>query len=305
MEIFGQPIPEGYAIYNRRLSNHRKYGEKIHLGNDRHRYPHYIRFQHDYADHAHYVSALRRDSGTPATPWGWALEAMPYLGALPAPAEVNDHDLSLFAPNNAEEEAINIALYAIDDHGLVADVDRFRGLAEAQTRLRAEQEALDKKLATWRDQWGPVRSRLINARARSRVHPYLENEAPVPLPYDERPRELRHAHLTVSEALGRFREEGVRWLPRPWYHDEDYTHTTEASVLRPPSCYYCTSPYHIGYDCLRPHARCDERACCVVPRHHKSYTSGAPTGGCPHQDVHIHDDPSDEYWTYDSSDGES
>jgi hypothetical protein len=81
--------PEDYMIYDRRLENHVKYGEKIHLPTGNYKYPHYIHFDHDYVDHRHHVFATHKD--VEGMPYSWTLEATPFMGPKPSPL-ITDSD---------------------------------------------------------------------------------------------------------------------------------------------------------------------------------------------------------------------
>jgi hypothetical protein len=122
--------PDDYAIYNRRLENHVKYSEKIHLPSGEHKYPHYICFDHDYVDHRHHVFATRKD--VEGTPYGWTLEAAPFMGPRPSPLITDSEHLTPFTNSYHFKKEVDIALYAIDDPGLIADVDRHRALEEEE-----------------------------------------------------------------------------------------------------------------------------------------------------------------------------
>jgi hypothetical protein len=84
--------PEDYMIYNRRLENHVKYGEKIYLPTREYKYPHYIRFDHDYVDHHHHVFATRKD--VEGMPYSWTLEATPFMGPQPSPLITDSEHLA-------------------------------------------------------------------------------------------------------------------------------------------------------------------------------------------------------------------
>ncbi|KAF8260025.1 hypothetical protein EI94DRAFT_1812268 [Lactarius quietus] len=275
-----QSIPPHYDVYDRRLPNHRRYGQHIHLGEGLRHYPHFIRFSHDYCDHQHYVHALRRDADPNSCAYGWVLEAAPIPDNVPIPATINNDDLSILHPHHSDFDSVNMALYAIDDRGLIADIDRYRGLEETHQVLLEEQKALDRKFASWRDRWGPVRTRLIRAHARARLHPYLEDEINIPLPQDERPAHLHTPEFTITRANELYRDEGVAWLPRPWYHYPDASSTIPTSLFQAERCFYCLFTFH------EP-----------LPTMHAAYG-----GRCPHQNIHIHDDMNEEY--QDAEDGE-
>jgi hypothetical protein len=70
--------PYDDMIYDCHLENHVRYGKKIHLPTSDYKYPHYICFDHDYVDHHHHIFATRK--GMEGMPYGWTLEAAPFMG---------------------------------------------------------------------------------------------------------------------------------------------------------------------------------------------------------------------------------
>ena len=276
--------PENYVVLNHRFPNHRLYAEKVRLPNGLWRYPHYIRFSHDYNTHQHYVLGKCSGDDPNVSPYGWPLYAAPFTGPLP-PAPVEDTDLSIFNPDTTMSLAVDIALHGLDDRGIVGDVDHFRDLATQHKALKEEQHKLDNKFAEWRHKWGPVRSRLIHSRAHTRLHPYMDklsHEHVIPLPGDDRP--YREGNLTPLEAYTAYHGESPpRWLPLPWYWEE-----RSSPEQRKDWCTYCHSHYHSLNNCPNPHRYCTNRLSCNVPSTHTFYL-----GGCPYALEHIHDDESD------------
>jgi hypothetical protein len=133
--------PEGYAIYNWRLENHIKYSEKIHLPTGNYKYPHYIRFDHDYVDHHHHVFATHKD--VEGMPYGWTSEAAPFMGPKPSPLTTDSNHLTPFTNAYHFKKEVDIALYAIDDPGLIADVNRHRALEEEERQLAHHRRELE------------------------------------------------------------------------------------------------------------------------------------------------------------------
>jgi hypothetical protein len=86
--------PDDYMIYDQHLENHIKYGKKIHLPTSDYKYPHYICFNHDYVDHHHHVFATCKD--VEGMPYGWTLEAAPFMGPRPSPLIADSGHLSPF-----------------------------------------------------------------------------------------------------------------------------------------------------------------------------------------------------------------
>ncbi|KAF8262987.1 hypothetical protein EI94DRAFT_1807943 [Lactarius quietus] len=228
-----QFVPPHFDIYECRLPNHHRYGQRIHLGEGLCRYPHFICFSHDYREHQHYVHARRRDADPTSCAYGWVLEAAPIPDEVPTPITIDDNDLSILHPHHSDFDSVNMALYAIDDRGLIADVDHHRGLEETHQVLLEEQKALDRKFSSWCDKWGAVRTRLIKARTRTHLHPYLEDEIKIPHPQDERPAHLRTPKFTITGANKLYWDEGVAWLPCPWYHYPDSLSTIPNTLFQP------------------------------------------------------------------------
>ena len=89
--------PEGFIMYNQRLENHIKYGDKLTLEDGTQGYPHYIRFDHDYVDHCHYVHTCRHSLD--GTPYRWPPTATPFMGPHPSPLITNSMNLTPFTCN--------------------------------------------------------------------------------------------------------------------------------------------------------------------------------------------------------------
>jgi hypothetical protein len=122
--------PDDYAIYDCHLENHVKYGEKIHLPTGDYKYPHYICFDHDYVDHCHHVFATRKDME--GMPYRWTLEVAPVVGPQPSPLIADSDHLAPFTNAYHFKKEVDIALYALDDPSLIADVGRHRTLEEEE-----------------------------------------------------------------------------------------------------------------------------------------------------------------------------
>ena len=227
----------------------------------------------------------RRCEGHPDTiPWGWTLEVAPFVGPT---ADVDDSDLSLFHPDTAEHHEVDVSLYAINDLGLTADVDYFRHLKMEEALLLTRQQQLEKEERACRDRISATRQRLVAAKARSRVHPYVAENAPVPhpdLPHLRRQRypnsDLDHGWITIRDTLGREELGMQRWLPLPVLYD-DLQGSTAVRWVHLPKCFYCHSVFHEPRQCLRPHALCSYRQSCLVPNNHSAYL-----GGCPYNHLH-------------------
>jgi hypothetical protein len=98
--------------------------------------------------------------------------------------------------------------------------------------LQARQRQLDRDLSQWRSQMGPLCQCLYRAQAKSRLHPYLERQAPIPAP----PSYLLANHLnpflshtiSMDKALA-LDPPGVYRSDRPWYHERFAVSYTFAS----------------------------------------------------------------------------
>ena len=187
----------------------------------------------------------------------------------------------------------------------MADVDRFRGYEEEEVHLIEHQQRLDHDKLMWGLRMGPVCERLIKAKARSHLQPYL-------IDHNARIFEPNHAishptdwpveagvvsqTISIQDAL-QLTEEGHCWLPRPWYHDEAGPGSITMRHLMVSRCVYCSSKDHTITYCPNPHHLCDSRLSCIVPSYHHNFGIG-----CPHTRYHyldMGDDtlvvPDDEY----------
>ena len=108
-------------MYNRRLENHIKYGNKLTLEDGTQGYPHYIRFNHDYVNHHHYIHVCHHNLD--GIPYGWPLMATPFMGPHPSPLITNSINLTTFTRNYLFHQEVDIALSAIDNHSLITDVN--------------------------------------------------------------------------------------------------------------------------------------------------------------------------------------
>src|SRR6202012_1839951 len=163
-------LPRGYELYNPNLLNHSKYVSTLHLRPEEDVYPRAVHFQHDYVQHSHYVIGTHPDSIPTNTPYRWMLKATPH--PEPSIEGVDETDHSVFRNNHPDYDHVDIGLYGLDDHGLVADVDHHRGLVKEEKDLDERQKVLNKDRRIWRERMGPVHARLTQAKARTRLHPY-------------------------------------------------------------------------------------------------------------------------------------
>ena len=273
-----------------------KYGQKIIIDQEDIVDPDAIKFEHNYVDHQHYVMAVTRRATPPTDPYGWPLNAAEFVG--PSVEHVEETDLTVFGPNHADQDLVDISLYNINDFRLVADVDRFRGYEEEQVNLIERQQRLDRDKLMWGLRMGPVRERLIKAKACSHLHPYLadpdarifEPNPTISHPADW-PVEMGMVSQTISiqDAL-QLTEEGHHWLPRPWYHDEAGPGSTTMRHLMVSRCVYCSSRDHSITYCPDPHKLCDSRLSCIIPSYHRNFGVG-----CPHTRYHYLDMGDEEF----------
>ena len=205
--------PDGYTIYDHTIANHVNYGAKIRLPDDRQVWPHYIHFDHDFVDHKHYVMGRRDKTSLYTDTVGWTLEAAPFVG--PALAYPDNTNLKPFAFAHSSSDAIDLALGALDDPGLLVDVDRHRTLLAKEAALCVREKELTKAWFHWRNDLTPVRQQLIAAQARTCLHPYIANQ--VPLPSNEHHPE----GITIVDALLLHHCIPHFHLPMPWLAGEE------------------------------------------------------------------------------------
>src|SRR6201996_4901121 len=136
----------------------------------------------------------------------------------PAPkgSELPDNSaLVPFTVTHPDAMAVDLSLGGLDDPGVLADVDRHRVLITEEATLRRHEAELQKDWFKWRNKVGPVHNRLIAAKARARLHPYLTNQ--IPLPIDEH----RPEAITVTDALLLNNRLPQFHLPMPWLAGEE------------------------------------------------------------------------------------
>jgi hypothetical protein len=66
---------------------------------------------------------------------------------------------------------MDIALYMLNDYGVTADVDCYRGLMLDYEVLQARQKQLELDLCRWLKKVGPLHQHLNLSQARSHLHP--------------------------------------------------------------------------------------------------------------------------------------
>jgi hypothetical protein len=273
--------PEDYMIYNRHLENHVKYGKKIHLPNGEYKYPHYIHFNHDYVDHRHHVFTTCK--GIEGMPYGWTLEAAPFMGPRPSPLITDSEHIAPFTNGYHFKTEVDIALYAIDNPGLIADVDRHRALEEEECQLAHCHRELENDMFDLQQKLCPVRQRLRNAQAYPCVHPYLADKAKVLFPGSSHPASHRDYPLTMEEALTiDIARADITWLPRPWYHEEAQAGSNPMPLSHRSICIYCNDLHHSPAQCPDPHHLCPDRLSCIVPSYHVNFGECCLADPCHH-----------------------
>jgi len=282
--------PDGYSRFDRSDPNHHQQGAKIPMPDGTERWPHYIKFAFDYVAHSHYVLGLRDDLDDSNTPYGWPLKATPFIGPpIPHP---NNNDLTIFDETQPHALAVDISLFALDDKGVTADVDRLRDLPFEEVELNHREEQLNKDRLRWHAKKKEVRQRLVAAQAITRLHPYLKGNAPIPDTY--RPQSLRKGGVPISTILQDSTAHHLHWLPMPQLHDEELPGNNPSTTKKPrpiirrcricnktnPShntwtcpekekCMYCGTSRHRHWNCPNPHVGCRFQPQCLVPYNHR------------------------------------
>ncbi|KAH9176828.1 hypothetical protein EDB89DRAFT_1902628 [Lactarius sanguifluus] len=98
----------------------------------------------------------------------------------PMPNTVDDHHLTLFAPNHPDAQAVDIANGGLCDLGIVADIDHYRVLWSEKEELQCQERELADAWDQWHDTLSSVERHLTRAKAHSRLHPYLMGQAYIP-----------------------------------------------------------------------------------------------------------------------------
>jgi hypothetical protein len=125
----GLQTPPGYVKYDPLDANHSNHIKTIRL----HAYgpsfnPHYIKFDYNFGSNQHFVLGLRDDADPPSTPYGWALEAAPFIGPALSPYTVNNKALGVFDSHSQLAREVDAAPFALNDYGVTTDVDHYRSL---------------------------------------------------------------------------------------------------------------------------------------------------------------------------------
>jgi hypothetical protein len=118
--------PPSFAPYDPANINHSKYVKPIWLTpQGPPQLPEYISFTHDFDKHQHSVLGVHPEANPPETPYGWGLEAVPFIGPTWSPEVVDDEALGVFDVRYIGSREIDVAIHAINNWGVVADVDRY------------------------------------------------------------------------------------------------------------------------------------------------------------------------------------
>ena len=308
-------MPAGFSMFNRTDPNHHRYGQKIDMPDSTSRWPHYIQFIVDTDSHNHYMYATRDDLHR--VKYGWVLEAAPFTGCT-SPG-VNETDLQMLLGSENQCLGVDIALNTINDKGVTADTDRLRELAMEDVDLtRREQELADER-THWRVRNAKTRSRLIQARVHSHIHPYLNHTALIPDHY--RPETIRTGGVTLATVISDTCQHSLRWYTMPQYHDDD-AQTSRTSKPTPfphrcrlcrqlqprhtvwdcpahKDCHYCQGWDHLSENCNNPHTLCFTKSECVVPFTHR-HALLRMARRCPA--AHLHSRYYNDDWGYDGED---
>ena len=204
--------------------------------------------------------------------YSWELQARPVDPSTIVPAPVSNNNLSILNANHTEATQVNNTLYGLDDWGVIlviADVNMYRYMEEQGWNWEFDRLNSTGTFANWCYKWSPACQHLVDVWAHSCIHPYLNNQI-----HDTHPISHRDHTLTIATATNMYRDEPIKWLPCPWYHDEDQPGNTPLHVVNPHVCPYCHLELHHGCTCLHPYALCGDWASCDVPSTHLAYAGG-------------------------------
>jgi hypothetical protein len=173
--------------------------------------------------HQHYVLGLCDDSAPPREPYGWLLEAAPFISPCLSTNHSDNEALGIFDAGYPGAVEVDIALYKLRDYGVTADIDRYRGHMLEYKALLEEKRLLDKKLASWRSKSLGPHVCLIKAHTRNCLHPYLYQGKPITRPSHYRtpgPFTTTPQTFTMSSCLSIDAQAGELESQRPWYCGE-------------------------------------------------------------------------------------
>jgi transposase InsO family protein len=219
----GGTPPFGYEYYDVSKPNHVRYGFDVPQEDGTRKTPHYINFHFDTTNRLHHypqhtVSVRRHNQD--GLDYGESLQAK--LPDIPIHdiLTVDDKDLVSLSTVNADAQAVDIALLALDDPGVSADVDRLRKLVDSRTDLQQQARVLERKQYDLRQRFTAVSGRLTTARVRTRLHPYLQGTATIPNPRTRAERAAT-AGVPIADVLNGVVALPPTWLEQPRLHDPD------------------------------------------------------------------------------------
>jgi hypothetical protein len=218
----GIPPPHGYKYYDKTNPSHVQYGFDIPLEDRTHKPPYFICFQFDTNNQLHHYPShtiVATRQGITGLDYGEPLVAkLPPYHPLPPPL-VDDHDLITLAAVNADSQAVDIAMIALDDTGLSADVDRLRRLVESRTDLQRQAQTLERKQCDLRSCYAEVTACLISTRACSRLHPYLQGTAVIHNPCNQA-QCVASSGTPLADILNDVIPVPPSWFESPCLHDD-------------------------------------------------------------------------------------
>jgi hypothetical protein len=96
------------------------------------RWPQYIRFIFDHDTQQHFVAATCNNLDNGRDQYGWTLEAVLFTG--PIITDVDDSELDILADSGPDKLKVDIALHAVNNKGISADISRLRHLTTQHIR---------------------------------------------------------------------------------------------------------------------------------------------------------------------------
>lgn len=210
--------PHGFMLNNCTKINHICYSKKIRIPHCPDVvYPHYIKFNFNFECHEHYAFGLRDETGHADT-HGWPLHAATFKG--PSPKAPINGDLYPFHHNYPTPLTVDIALFALDDPGIMADIDHYHTLSIEGDTLTQQATDLARDQDKWHCKMVPVKHHLVASHIHSHLYPYLTDQALIPNTYL-----MDEAHTggtTLTDTLAVHKQTPLNWLPMPWLHDKEH-----------------------------------------------------------------------------------
>jgi hypothetical protein len=195
----------------------------------------------------------------------------------------NNEVLNIFDSHHLDARSVDAALYALDNFGLIADVNRYRSPMTQHETLLARQTLLDQEFYVWKSKLMTLCKCLHAAQARSRLHPYLSGQERISAPpgylgswntaATNLPTLSMDEALTIDAAAGSNKEE------QPWFHGRfGVSYQFKESTYR--YCPYCHKSSHTNMQCLTPHALCHTTISCIIPSYHLHFGDNCPAANC-------------------------